>query len=66
MNYLARVAGIGERREGRICYKRADGIYYCEDKYGNQVYYCVRKWNFWDFAFFLFFENLRIEFLTKK
>ena len=24
-----------EREEGRICYKRADGIYYCEDKYGN-------------------------------
>ncbi len=26
------------REEGRTCYKRADGIYYCEDKYGNRVY----------------------------
>jgi len=23
---------------GIECYKRADGIYYCKDKYGNQVY----------------------------
>ena len=26
------------REEGRTCYKRADGIYYCEDRYGNRVY----------------------------
>ena len=25
------------REEGRTCYKRADGIYYCKDKYGNRV-----------------------------
>ena len=28
-----------ERREkGVKCYERADGIYYCKDKYGNRVY----------------------------
>ena len=26
-----------ERKErGVKCYKRADGVYYCEDKYGNR------------------------------
>ena len=24
--------------EGRRCYKRADGTYYCKDKYGNRVW----------------------------
>ena len=23
---------------GEICYRRADGIYYCEDRYGNRTY----------------------------
>ena len=28
-----------ERRErGVKCYKRADGVYYCEDRYGNRTY----------------------------
>ena len=26
------------REEGRECYKRADGVYYCNDRYGNRVY----------------------------
>ena len=26
------------REEGRRCFKRADGIYYCKDRYGNRVY----------------------------
>jgi len=26
------------REEGRKCYKRADGVYYCNDRYGNRVY----------------------------
>ena len=26
------------REEGRTCYKRADGIYYCVDDNGNRVY----------------------------
>ena len=26
------------REEGRTCYERADGIYYCKDRYGNRVY----------------------------
>ena len=26
------------REEGRTYYKRADGIYYRKDKYGNRVY----------------------------
>ena len=26
------------RKEGRKCYKRADGVYYCNDRYGNRVY----------------------------
>jgi len=28
-----------DRRERGIrCYKRADGVYYCEDRYGNRTY----------------------------
>ena len=23
---------------GETCYKRADGVYYCEDDYGNRTY----------------------------
>ena len=26
------------REEGRTCYKRANGDYYCKDRYGNIVY----------------------------
>ena len=26
------------REEGRKCYERADGVFYCKDKYGNRVY----------------------------
>ena len=26
------------REEGRRCFKRANGEYYCKDKYGNRVY----------------------------
>ncbi|BBM38114.1 hypothetical protein JCM16775_0822 [Leptotrichia hofstadii] len=26
------------RKEGRKCYKRANGDYYCKDRYGNIVY----------------------------
>ena len=26
------------REEGRRCFKRADGVYYCKDRYGNRVY----------------------------
>ena len=26
------------REEGRACYKRADGVYYCVDDNGNRVY----------------------------
>ena len=25
------------REEGRRCYRRASGYYYCKDKYGNRV-----------------------------
>ena len=33
-------AAYNKRRaeRGVECYKRADGIYYCEEKYGNRVY----------------------------
>ena len=28
-----------ERRErGETCYERADGVYYCKDRYGNRTY----------------------------
>ena len=26
------------REEGRRCFKRASGTYYCKDRYGNRVY----------------------------
>jgi len=26
------------REEGRKCYRRASGTFYCKDKYGNRVY----------------------------
>ena len=26
------------REEGRRCFKRANGEYYCKDRYGNRVY----------------------------
>ena len=26
------------REKGTRCYERADGIYYCKDKYGNRTY----------------------------
>ncbi|ERL26147.1 MULTISPECIES: hypothetical protein [unclassified Leptotrichia] len=31
-------AGRRAAERGVECYERNDGIYYCEDKYGNRVY----------------------------
>ena len=35
---LWKEAEQGRRKEGRKCYKRANGDYYCKDRYGNIVY----------------------------